>query len=237
MDLLEIRKKAKGLKGREAPEADAKAGKKKAKPPRPAAKTPDPSPAEAEGPARDAEVASPSAPVLEASARPAEAKAVRPAGTAAGAEAAAGQDAEAGREVEYLAFMLGPEEYAVRVEDVREIIRPQNMTAVPRAPEFIMGIISLRGVVLPVFDIKKRLGLDDTERTRATRIIVLAEGGSSSGILVDRVTGVVRLSGDTVEPPPAVIGGVEAEYLEGLGRHGDRLVILFNTGKIMQYEA
>jgi len=138
--------------------------------------------------------------------------------------------------VEYLAFMLAKEEYAVKVEDVKEIIRLQKITNVPRAPDFVEGIISLRGVIIPVFNIRRRLGLDETERTRSTRIVVVSHGGSPQGIIVDKVTGVARLRADSVEPPPAVIGGVEAEYLEGVGRLGDRLLILFNTDKALAME-
>jgi len=138
--------------------------------------------------------------------------------------------------VEYLAFMLSEEEYAVRVSDIKEIIRPQKITMVPRAPEFVEGIFSLRGVIIPVFDIKKRLGFADTERDRAARILIVSDGGDAQGIIVDRVTGVARLKEDRIEPPPTVIGGVEAEYLEGIGRLDGRLLILFNTARILSME-
>lgn len=138
--------------------------------------------------------------------------------------------------VEYLAFRLGKEEYAVKVEHVREIIRLQKITDVPRAPGFVKGIISLRGVIIPVFDIKKRLGFEDSEGTRATRIVVVSEDGMPQGMIVDKVTGVVRFPEKGIEPPPAVIGGVEAEYIHGVGRLGDRLLILFNTGRVLAME-
>ncbi len=149
----------------------------------------------------------------------------------------AGEAAEdAGNIVEYLAFMLADEEYAVKVEDVKEIIRLQQITKVPRADDFVEGIISLRGVIIPVFDIKKRLGLEHGERQRTVRIVIVSEDGNPQGIIVDKVTGVARLREDSIEPPPAVIGGVEGEYLEGVGRIGDRLLILFNTGKVLSME-
>ena len=136
--------------------------------------------------------------------------------------------------VEYLAFLLANEEYAVKVEDIKEIIRRQSITTVPRTPGFVLGIISLRGVILPVFDIKKRLGLEGGATSRKTsRIIVVADKYGLQGIMVDKVTGVVKLKGSAIEPPPAIIGGVEAEYLQGLGRIGDRLLILFNTDKVL----
>jgi len=135
--------------------------------------------------------------------------------------------------IEYLAFMLANEEYAVRVEDVKEIIRGQSITGVPRTPGFVLGIISLRGVILPVFDIKDRLGLEGGGIGKTSRIVVVSDKSGLQGIMVDKVTGVVKLPKSAVEPPPSVIGGVEAEYLEGLGRLGDRLLILFNTDKVL----
>lgn len=135
--------------------------------------------------------------------------------------------------VEYLAFMLADEEYAVKVEDMREIIRLQRVTAVPRAPEYILGITSIRGVIVPVFDIRKRLGLEAREPSRSTRILVMSDDGSPHGVIVDRVTGVVRIGKDDIEPPPAVIGGVDAEYLDGVGRASGRLLILFNTSNVL----
>jgi purine-binding chemotaxis protein CheW len=138
--------------------------------------------------------------------------------------------------VEYLSFMLSGEEYAVRIEDVKEIIRWQSITRVPRAPSFVMGVISLRGVIMPVFDIKRRLGLGEAERSRFSRVLVVEDGGSLVGMMVDRVTGVVKLGPESIEPPPSVIGGVEAGYLEGVGRVGERLVILFDTPRVLSME-
>jgi len=139
--------------------------------------------------------------------------------------------------IEYLAFMLSGEEYAVKVEDVDEIIRLQKITMVPRADDFVEGIISLRGVIIPVFDIKRRLGLDLAERGRYTRIVIVSDGDNPQGIIVDRVTGVARLRESSIEPPPAVIGGVEGEYLEGVGRIEERLLILFNIRKVLSTDA
>ncbi len=139
--------------------------------------------------------------------------------------------------LELLSFMLAGEEYALKMEEAREIIRWRRPTKVPRAPEHIIGIISLRGVILPVFDIKKRLGLGELEPSRRTRIVVVSDGGSSlSGMVVDRITGVSSMSREGIEPPPSVIGGNEAEFIEGVGRADDggkRLLILIKTSKAL----
>jgi purine-binding chemotaxis protein CheW len=135
--------------------------------------------------------------------------------------------------VELLAFMLGDEEYALKMEEAREIIRWRKPTKVPRAPEYIIGIISLRGVILPVFDVKKRLGLGELNPSRHTRIIVVSEGGSLSGMVVDRITGVTAVPAQAIESAPAVIDGSEAEYIEGVGRAGERLLILIRASRAL----
>ncbi len=218
MDLLDIRKKAKARKeAEEAARVKAASGGGQAREDTPAGED------KAAG-GGTGEVAPPVVPgpppVEEAQAIPEEAEPVEPAAV----------------EAEYLAFMLSEEEYALKIEDVREIIRPRKITAVPRAPGFVMGVISLRGMILPVFDIKKRLGLGEAELSRPSRILVVSDRGSEQGIMVDRVTGVVRLGPDDIGPPPSVIGGVEAGYLEGVGRLGDRLLILFDTQKVLSMD-
>ncbi len=138
--------------------------------------------------------------------------------------------------IELLAFMLAGEEYALRMEEAREIIRWRKPTRVPRAPEHVIGIISLRGIILPVFDVKRRLGLGELKPSRSTRIIVVSEGGSLCGMVVDSITGVTAMPREGIEPPPAVIGGNEAEYLEGVGRAGDkgkRLLILIKVSRAL----
>jgi purine-binding chemotaxis protein CheW len=147
--------------------------------------------------------------------------------------AAAAQAVESSGKVELLAFMLGDEEYALKMEEAREIIRWRKPAKVPRAPEYIIGIISLRGVILPVFDVKKRLGLGELDPSRHTRIIVVSEGGSLSGMVVDRITGVTAVPEREMESAPAVIDGNEAEYIEGVGRAGERLLILIRASRAL----
>jgi purine-binding chemotaxis protein CheW len=140
---------------------------------------------------------------------------------------------ESSGKIELLAFMLGDEEYALKMEEAREIIRWRKPTKVPRAPEYIIGIISLRGIILPVFDVKKRLGLGEMKPSRYTRIIVVSEGGSLSGMVVDRITGVTAVPEKGIESAPSVIGGNEAEYIEGVGRAGERLLILIKASRAL----
>jgi purine-binding chemotaxis protein CheW len=147
-----------------------------------------------------------------------------------------GSEEEIEEPLELLCFMLADEEYAVDIMEVKEIIKVPEITEIPRVPEFILGIISVRGTIIPVFDLSKRLGLGASERTRATKIIVASDNGKTLGMAVDKVTQVAKISGKKLEPPPPVIGGVEAEYIRGLGRFRERLLILLNLNKVLSFE-
>ncbi|MFV1951588.1 MAG: chemotaxis protein CheW [Nitrospinota bacterium] len=136
----------------------------------------------------------------------------------------------------YLCFILSDEEYAIDIEDIKEIINVQEITEVPGAPEYIKGIISLRGVIITIFDFRKRLGFQEKEYGKDARIIVVSVDNAQIGILVDSVTEVLQISEREVEPPPPVIGGIEAEYLKGIGRVKGRIVILLNLNKALKVE-
>ena len=134
---------------------------------------------------------------------------------------------------ELLAFLLADEEYAVDVLEVREIIRLQPITVVPRAPEWIRGIVTLRGVIVPIYDLRRRLGFARAEPGPDARVVVVSHGEEPAGLLVDRITQVVRVPADRVEPPPQTIGTVEAEYLRGVVRLEERLVILLDLARVL----
>ncbi|UCD84439.1 MAG: chemotaxis protein CheW [Deltaproteobacteria bacterium] len=149
---------------------------------------------------------------------------------------AVGDEEEIEEPLEILCFMLANEEYAVDIMEIKEVIKVPEITEVPRVPEFVLGIISLRGTIIPVFDLRKRLGLKTKEMSRATKIIIASDNGKNLGMVVDKVTQVARISGKKLEPPPPVIGGVEAEYIQGLGRFRERLLILLNLQKVLGFE-
>jgi purine-binding chemotaxis protein CheW len=134
------------------------------------------------------------------------------------------------RELELLSFRMGGEEYAVLVEDVREVLKTRELTPVPNTPEYILGVTALRGVMLPVIDLCKRLGLAPGVRDEKSRIIVVNPGEEEVGLLVDRVIGVLRIMPDAVKPAP---DNVEqgAEFLRGIVRRDDKLYILLDLEK------
>lgn len=136
-------------------------------------------------------------------------------------------------EKQFVVFQLSKETYGVDIGQVSEIITMQQITKVPHTIEFIEGIINLRGRVIPVVDLRKRFGLPHDEITRNTRIVVIEIGGNTLGMIVDGVSEVLRIAGDIVEAPPPAITSVDADYLEGVAKLEDRLIILLNLEKVL----
>lgn len=134
---------------------------------------------------------------------------------------------------EYLCFRVADEKYAVNIMDLKEIIKPREVTEVPRVPGFVSGILSLRGIIIPVFDLRKRLGLARVGETGKERIIVVKKGEEFCGVLVDEVIQVVRIAGSTLEPPPAVLDGIDRDFVSGIGRFDRQMLILLNLEKIL----
>ena len=137
---------------------------------------------------------------------------------------------------QYLAFQLGPEEYALDITRISEIIKPREYTDIPRVPAFILGLISLRGVVVPVFDLRRRFNLGEAQIGPAARIIVCREGEVTAGLLVDCINQVVRLAEDRIEPPPGVLSGVDRNLIDGVGRFEGRMIILLNLASVLEIE-
>lgn len=142
-------------------------------------------------------------------------------------------DSDAGI-LQLVTFKLAGEEFGIEILSVQEIIRIMQITIVPRTPVFIEGVINLRGKVIPVLDLRKRFGMPEVERDSQTRIIVMEFAQKIVGFLVDEVSEVLRIPADTMEPPPSVIAaGVGAEYIKGVGKLNDRLLILLDLDGLM----
>ena len=134
---------------------------------------------------------------------------------------------------EFVCFMLANEEYAVDIREIREIIRLEAITEVPRTLQFIKGVITLRGIIVTIIDLRERLGLEKIDYTSQNRIIITSKNDSLVGLIVDRVTQVVRIYPSSVEPPPLVMSAIEAEYIKGVTRVEGRLIILLNLQKVL----
>jgi purine-binding chemotaxis protein CheW len=139
-----------------------------------------------------------------------------------------------GEEKKVIVFVLGSEEYGVEVDKVRTIERMQPMTRVPKVPAFINGVINLRGVVVPIIDLRARFGLDHAEYNDNTRIIIVAAEEFEVGLIVDSANDVIDLDSDEIDSPPEIVGGIKAKYLNGIARIGEnRLLVLLNLERVL----
>ncbi|MDO8941856.1 MAG: chemotaxis protein CheW [Desulfobacterales bacterium] len=129
-------------------------------------------------------------------------------------------------------FRLGEEEYGVDILKVHEIDRMMDITEVPNAPSSIEGVINLRGKVIPVINLRKKFNLPPREADERTKIVVV-DIGTSAGMIVDSVSEVLRISSDIIEPPPPMTTGVSSEYIRGVGKLKDRLLILLDIEKLL----
>ncbi len=143
------------------------------------------------------------------------------------------QDAEL---MQLVTFSIGEEEFGVDILKVQEIIRMMEITKVPRAPEFVEGVINLRGKVIPIIDLRRRFGLSSRDHDKHTRIIVIEINNMIVGFVVDSVSEVLRIPSSTVEPPPPVVSGLESEYISGVGKLEDRLLILLDLDRLLSSE-
>ncbi|MEO7040166.1 MAG: chemotaxis protein CheW [Candidatus Elarobacter sp.] len=135
--------------------------------------------------------------------------------------------------VQVVSFKLGSEEYGVDIAQVQEINRMVAITHVPRAPQFMEGVINLRGQLIPIIDLRTRFGMPRVEHTKSTRIVVTEIGTKRIGMVVDSVSEVLRLALDQIEPAPEMITGVDTEYIRGVGKIEDRLIILLDLARII----
>lgn len=145
------------------------------------------------------------------------------------------QDATAitGDVLKYLRFRVANEEYGVSLLEIREIIKLRDVTEVPGMPDFVAGVLSLRGIIIPVFDLRLRLGLGANEAPGRERIIVVRMQERIFGLIVDEVFQVINLSVAAIEAAPAVLEGIDREFVSGIGRHGQRMLILLDLEKIV----
>ncbi len=134
--------------------------------------------------------------------------------------------------LQIVSFHIGEEEFGLDILRVQEIIRVQDLTRVPNSPSFVDGVINLRGKVIPVVALRKRFGLGTVPHDKQTRIVVIEVGGAVLGFIVDSVSEVLRIPAETIAPPPR-LGKVEREYVSGVGKLDNRLLILLDVDRLM----
>jgi len=138
-------------------------------------------------------------------------------------------------QLDVLVFQLGGEHYGIDIHYVAEIVRYKEPAAVPHTVDFLDGIISVRGRMIPVINGRRRLGHEPAQPDKKTRIVVLQDGTEFQGIIVDSTSQVVPLLKKDIEPTPPVVTGFKAEFLEGVFRNRNQLIILLNLQRFLQY--
>ena len=132
-------------------------------------------------------------------------------------------------------FRLANEEYGLDIMRVQEIILIGAITEVPRVPDYVRGLINLRGQVIPIVDLRRRFSLPDTDQTEEQRIIVVNVHEKMIGILVDSVNQVTRVTADQIDPPPTSISGIDHEFITGLVKFDEHLVILLDIERLLTH--
>lgn len=138
--------------------------------------------------------------------------------------------------LQLVSFNIGTEEFGVDILRVQEIIRTMQITKVPNAPHFVDGVINLRGRVIPVIDLRIKLGMEKKEHDKSTRIVVVEIADKTVGFIVDSVSEVLRISKSITEAPPEIVSGINSDYITAVGKLEDRLLILLDLEKIFSFE-
>lgn len=134
---------------------------------------------------------------------------------------------------EFLAFTLGKEEYGIHILKVQELRGYETVTRIANAPEFIKGVVNLRGIIVPIVDMRIKFKLGEPTYDQFTVVIILNIGGRVMGMVVDSVSDVITLTADQVKPPPEMGTAFNTDYLIGLGTLEERMLILIDIDKLM----
>jgi len=133
---------------------------------------------------------------------------------------------------QYVSLLLNDEKYGINIMDIEEILRMLEITRVPKAPPFVEGIINIRGKVIPIVDLRKKLGIDANDYTNETRIIVVNLKGKKVGFIVDHVEEVLRVDGSLVDKAPSASTSVDNAYIKGVARLPEGMVIILDVHQI-----
>ena len=136
----------------------------------------------------------------------------------------------------FLTFALGEEEFGIDIGYVTEIISMQPVFRLPEVPDYIRGIVNLRGKIIPVIDLRLMFKKEAAEDTERTCIIVIDTGYLSVGLIVDKVTEVTSISSENISPPPNIRTSIRKNYIAGIGKGDDRIIILINCERLFQDE-
>ncbi len=139
-------------------------------------------------------------------------------------------------EGKFLTFILGEEIYGIEILKAREIIGLMDITTVPQTPDYMKGVINLRGKVIPVIDLRLKFSLQEEEHTKETCVIVVEVNGTSIGLIVDSVSEVSDIRGEEIEKAPSFGQGIDTSFIMGLGKVKDKIIILLNIETVLSSE-
>ncbi|HNS89658.1 MAG TPA: chemotaxis protein CheW [Deltaproteobacteria bacterium] len=137
---------------------------------------------------------------------------------------------------QYVTFQLGGETYGISILKLNEIIAYQSCTTIPNVPSFIKGVLNLRGIVVPVIDLRERFGMDMKDYDQFTVIMILDVSGRIMGLVVDAVSDVITLNREDVKPRPHFSNGISTEFIAGMGIKDNKFVILLDVDKVLSDE-
>lgn len=140
------------------------------------------------------------------------------------------------RSIQLVTFLLGEAEYGIDIMQAQSIIKMDKITLIPNAPDFVEGVINLRGNVIPVIDLKKRFHLEEGEGDKNSGIIIVKVNEVEVGIIIDAISKVIYLAEDDVQPPPPVFAGIGQKYIKGVGKIDEKLLIILDLEKILSFE-
>lgn len=140
---------------------------------------------------------------------------------------------ETGELLQLVSFNIGSEEFGVDILKVQEINRMIELTHIPNSPEFVAGVINLRGRIIPVVELRTRLGMPPKESDKYTRIVVVEINEKTIGFIVDSVNEVLRIPTSITEAPPSICSGIQSEFITAVGKLEDRLLILLDLEKVL----
>lgn len=138
-----------------------------------------------------------------------------------------------GEQSQYLSFKLSGEEYAIDILRVQEIKGFSRVTPLPHSPPEVKGVMNLRGAVIPIVDLRIRFGMEYSEVSRFSVIIVVTVGTKIVGLVVDAVSDVLNIGRSEVAPPPEMGGGIDGSFMRGIARVGEKLVTIFNIENLV----
>ncbi|WP_157150003.1 chemotaxis protein CheW [Brachyspira sp. SAP_772] len=135
--------------------------------------------------------------------------------------------------INLVTFRLGNNEYAIDIMQAKEIIKMEKITLIPNAPDYVEGVINLRGNIIPIVDLKKRFNLEENEGDKNTGIIIVKIDDVDMGIIIDAISKVVSIATSNIQPPPPMLSGIGQKYIKGVAKLEDKLLVVLDLEKLI----